>query len=370
MINSVRERFWVPRARQAAKKVVNRCVLCARFRMKPIVSPYPPLPTCRVEKAKPFDTTGLDFAGPLYARSSEGSDRKVYIVLFTCAVTRALHLELVSDMSSPAFLLAFRRFIARRGLPSTIYSDNALTFKRTSRELQGLWKVMEQDDFQDFIANQRISWKFIVEAAPWWGGWWERLVGTVKTALRKVLGRSCLCSEELSTILTEIEAVLNSRPLTYSENDASDPVAITPAHFLVGQPLTTLPEAMTKSDEMSTHDGNECRRRFQHQQKMTEDFWKRWKHEYLLQLPSAHRSPTHRSTNLKVGDIVLVDVPKTPKLFWPLARVQEVYPGTDGLVRACTVRLPGGKLIKRPVQKLRLLELDSATLEAPEDVGD
>lgn len=191
----------------------------------------------------------------------------MYIVLFTCSVTRAVHLELVSDMSSAAFLLAFRRFIARRGLPRTIYSDNALTFKRTSRELQKIWKVLQEDGFQDFIANQRIRWKFIVQAAPWWGGWWERLIGTVKTALRKVLGRSCLSSEELSTILTEVEAVLNSRPLTYSDNDPSEPTAITPAHFLVGHQLTTLPEVTTMSDSTRRHDENDYRRRFQHRQK-------------------------------------------------------------------------------------------------------
>lgn len=124
------------------------------------------------------------------------------------------------------------------------------------------------------------------------------------------------------------------------------------------------------SDSTRRHDENDYRRRFQHRQKMMEDFWKRWKHECLLRLPSAHRSPTHRSTNLKVGDIVLVDIPNAPKLLWPLARVQEVYPGADGLVRACSVRLQGGKVIKRPVQKLRRLELDSAMLEAAEDVGD
>ncbi|KAH7980508.1 hypothetical protein HPB49_016807 [Dermacentor silvarum] len=100
------------------------------------------------------------------------------------------------------------------------------------------------------------------------------------------------------------------------------------------------------------------------------DFWKRWKPEYLLRLLSAHRSPTHHSRNLKVGDIVTVNIPKTPKLFWPLAQVQEVYPGADGFVRACLIRLQGGKVFKRPVEKLHRLELDVTTFEAPEDVGD
>lgn len=194
-------------------------------------------------------------------------------------------------------------------------------------------------------------------------------MATVKMALCKVLGGDCLCAEELSTILTEVEAVLNSRPLTYCDSQASKPVALTPAHFLVGQQLTTLPESRTLPDRVASEDSNDYQRRFQHRQKIMDDFWKQWKHEYLLRLPSAHRLPTHHSRSLKIGDIVIVDIPNMPKLFWPLARVQEVYPGADGLVHTCSVQLQGGKILKRPVQKIHRLELDAATSEAPEDVG-
>lgn len=162
-------------------------------------------------------------------------------MLFTCAVTRAVHLELVHDMTTASFLLAFRRFVSRRGLCRVVYSDNALTFKRATKELTELWNVMRHPDVIDHFSNAGIEWKFIVERAPWWGGFYERLVRSVKGALKKVIGRRVLDSQELATILTEVEAVLNSRPLTYVYNEVGEGTPLTPAGFLTGRRLTTLP---------------------------------------------------------------------------------------------------------------------------------
>ncbi|GFX25813.1 integrase catalytic domain-containing protein [Trichonephila clavipes] len=189
------------------------------------------LPRDRITQSPPFQIVGIDFTGAILVKDNQGT-RKSYVSLFTCAVTRAVHLELVSDMSIKCFLLALRRFLARRGNCKVIYSDNARTFKAAERELAYFANILKDSEFQNFVADKGIHWKFIVERVPWWGGFYERLVKTIKDPLRKILGRALLTFEELSTILSEVEIIINHRPLTYVENDPGEPEPLTPAHFL------------------------------------------------------------------------------------------------------------------------------------------
>ncbi|GFW59932.1 integrase catalytic domain-containing protein [Trichonephila clavipes] len=146
--------------------------------------------------------------------------------------TRGIHFDLASSMSTKHFLLAFRRFISRRGSCSIVYSDNAKSFKATSKDLIYFAKILKNLEFKDFISSRGITWKFIVERAPWWGGFYERLVKLVKDPLRKILGKALLTFEELATILIEIEYTVNSRPLTYVMDDFSEPNPLTPLDFL------------------------------------------------------------------------------------------------------------------------------------------
>ncbi|GFQ91937.1 integrase catalytic domain-containing protein [Trichonephila clavata] len=197
-----------------------------------------PLPRDRIEQSPPFAVTGLDFAGPIFVKNSK---EKFYILLCTCAVTRALHLELVTSLTTEAFLLAFRRFISRRGLCTVIYSDNARTFKRAETELRRLWTIINHPDMKEFCAASKgVKWKYIIERVAWWGGFYERIVRSVKTILRKVIGKSSLTSEELETVLCEIEAVLNSRPITYIDSDSTGNFPLTPSHLLLMRRLTSL----------------------------------------------------------------------------------------------------------------------------------
>ncbi|KAL0146824.1 hypothetical protein M9458_057763, partial [Cirrhinus mrigala] len=199
-----------------------------------------PLPRDRITETPPFKVTGVDFAGPLYVKN----DRvlcNAYITLFTCAVTRAVHLELVSSQSTESFLLALKRFISRRGLCKIIYSDNAKRFKRANQDLSELWQAIKDPQLLEYFSGKGIVWRFIVERAAWWGGFWERLVRSVKTCLRMVLGRASITFEEMSTLLMEVEATLNSRPLTFVHNEVDEPQPLTPAHFLVSERLTALP---------------------------------------------------------------------------------------------------------------------------------
>lgn len=229
--------------------------------------------------------------------------------------------------------------------------------------------ALVQEVFKSYIAEHRINWKFIVEAAPWWGGWWERLVRSVKTALKKVLGRSSLCFEALTTVLAEVEAMVNSRPLTYLYSEVGEPSVITPAHFLIGQSLTVLPETSLSNDRPGCVTQKETARQFQYRKIIMEHFWKRWRSEYLLELRSAHRYPVTNTCSLKVDDVVIVENNRASKLFWELGRIVETYPGTDGIVRACLVKQQNGTLIKRPAQKLYLLEIRPSQLQAREDVA-
>ncbi|XP_035217101.1 uncharacterized protein LOC118190495 [Stegodyphus dumicola] len=174
-----------------------------------------PLPAFRVQQSAPFTVIGIDYAGPLFVKDSKN---KQYILLINCAVTRSVHLELISNMTADTFLLAFRRFVSQRGLCSVIFPDNARTFKRAELELKQIWSVMNHPEVKNFYAANGIKWKYeyIVERAACWGGFYERIVRSVKVALRKILVKSSLTTEQLQTVLIEIEGMINSRPISYA----------------------------------------------------------------------------------------------------------------------------------------------------------
>ena len=270
----VRERYWVLKGRQLVKQILPHCYICRRLKVKPVQQVTAPLPRDRVTESPPFEVTGVDFAGPLYVKTS-GQAKKAYIALFTCAVTRAVHLELVSDQTTENFLLALKRFIARRGLCKVIYSDNAKTFKRADQDLKELWKSIKGSELTEF---KGITWKFIAERAAWWGGFWERLVRSVKTCLKRVMDKASLNFEELTTMLAEVEAVLNSRPLSYVHNDTSESQPLSPSHFLVRKRLTSLPpKTMLPTSQANNASREDMGRRWRYRQRLLTSFWNSWK---------------------------------------------------------------------------------------------
>ena len=203
-LTELRSRFWIVRGRQFVRKVLHGCRECKRHEGKPYAAPDPPaLPSFRTSVDRPFTYTGIDFAGPLYVKDGEG---KVYMVIYTCGVSRAVHLDIVSNLTAGSFLQSFSRFAARRGVPLEVKSDNGKTFKSAAKSLQALFDLPE---VRRHFEQQRIKWTFNLEKAPWWGGFFERLIKSVKRCLKKVLGCSRLATEELYTVLLEIEATLN-----------------------------------------------------------------------------------------------------------------------------------------------------------------
>ena len=236
----LRSRFWVPRGRQQVKRVLNRCLTCKWLDAKALAAPNTaPLPDFRVAKSLPFSNTGIDFAGPLFVKTGQGDMRKAYIALFTCCVARAIHLELIDDLNTLTFMNCFRRFCSRRGTPRLINTENAKTFKAANKLLN---KLAKDHTFVEYLVHRRIKWKFNLPLSPWWGGYFERMVGSVKRCLRKVLKNARLSFDELHTVLTEVENILNSRPLTYLYDELE--TTLTPSHLIYGYRLSSLSEGI------------------------------------------------------------------------------------------------------------------------------
>ncbi|XP_052271453.1 uncharacterized protein LOC127872162 [Dreissena polymorpha] len=195
----------------------------------------PPLPKDRVSDEAPFTVTSVDFTGALHVREKTGI-HKVYICLFTCASNRAVHLEVVPDLPEETFMLAFRRFVSRRSVPKFMMSDNATTFRAAASHIHRM-----THNTQACLAARGTEWKFIQQRAPWYGGWWERLIGITKKTIKKVLGNASVDLHTLQTVVTLVEAIINDRSLTFVSTSREDPEPLTPAHLLYGKRMTSLP---------------------------------------------------------------------------------------------------------------------------------
>ncbi|XP_011859087.1 PREDICTED: uncharacterized protein LOC105556601, partial [Vollenhovia emeryi] len=233
------------------------------------------LPRERVARARAFLQTGVDYAGPIQLRASKGRGQrafKAFVAVFICLSTRAVHLEVVSDYSADAFLAALRRFISRRGICCTLFSDCGTNFVGADAQLRAMFSarspVLQQ--IKARTATEGISWRFNPPSAPHFGGIWEAAVRSLKHHLRRVLGNHKLTFEEMSTLLAQVEACLNSRPLQALSDDPEDLTALTPGHFLVGSALTAIPEPSLRDLPMNRLT------RWQLLQQMRDHFWKRW----------------------------------------------------------------------------------------------
>ncbi|XP_055928117.1 uncharacterized protein LOC129959324 [Argiope bruennichi] len=278
------------------------------------------LPSSRITKSRPFERVGVDFAGSLVTKCQplrKATQFKSYLCLFICTATRAVHLELVSSMSTEAFLAALRRFIARRGHPTDILSDNGSNFIGSDNYLKQLFKLVQDQSVQNFLTVRNISWKFIPPYAPNFGGVWESSIKLAKRHLFKTCQGHLLNFEELSTLLCQIEACINSRPLVPLSNDPADLRALT-----LG-----------------------------------------WTRDVLHHLQARRKWHQHRPP-LSVGDLVLIQADNMPPLSWPLARILEILLGTDGIPRVALLRTPSGPA-KRAIN--RLIALPVPTCRAPED---
>ena len=211
VLSHLGDEFWILRARQNIKKILPICFSCKIASNARGQEVEAPLPAECVQTSTPFAVTGLDFASPLYTKKDQSANS--YVLLLTCATTRALHLEVSSHMSFDRFLMALDRFVCRRGLPHSLYSDNATTFQAVRRELAEMCTILNYPQIPHYFAHRGITWKFIVPRTAWWAGWWERMVGTSKRFIRKVLAKRQVDDDKLNTqFWLELKPLLTHAP--------------------------------------------------------------------------------------------------------------------------------------------------------------
>ena len=364
-LNLMRQRYWVLRGREQVKRLVRRCTVCKKLEGLPFKTVFnPDLPRFRVDEAPPFSNVGIDFAGPLLVKGKDKHEAvKTYVCLFTCAATRAVHLELVDSLNVETFIRAFRRFCARRGLPALLITDNAKTFKSASTEVK---KLLRSPRLSEYFVLRGVKWRFIPELSPFQGGFWERLVRSTKRCLNKVIGRAFLSHDELATILIEIEGVINSRPLTYVTDD-SDGISypLTPSQLINGRNLCSVPND-AYFDIVNTYEA--LSKRAKYNRRLLSQFTNRWKKEYLLSLLEKYKPRNNSMFNpdIKINDVCIIRNEQVKRAFWKLCKVEELLTGADGSTRAAKVSVISNdgnkKVLVRSLKHLIPLEIEISHL--------
>lgn len=350
----IRERYVIIHCRNRVKWLIKKCVTCARIRGELMTQQMSALPAARSSQSRPFSHTGVDYIGPFQMKNGSykcKNSHKIWIAIFVCFSTRAIHLELCNDYSTNTFLAAFKCFTARRGLPSDLYSDQATNFKGANAEMKRAFKAIMQDpDVCNTLASQQVQWHFIPPSAGHWGGLWESGVKSFKHHFRRVLGSLIPTRDELHTILCQIEACLNSRPLSQLRDDPTEEPAVTPGHSLIGASLQSVPEpSILEEDE-------KLLTRWQTTTRIVQNFWKRWRTDYLHTLQNRPKWAEEQE-NLKAGDIVLLRHPDHPPCDWGMAKVIQVMPSKDQLVRQVKIQTQKTKLV-RPITALCKLPVE------------
>ncbi|XP_074096713.1 uncharacterized protein LOC141525910 [Cotesia typhae] len=373
----LRRQCWILGGRAPIKSFIQHCLVCARIRAVRTQQLMAPLPSSRVTPSLVFETTGVDYAGPITLKTFQGRGAKKFkgwIAVFICFSTSAIHLEAVSDYSTEAFLKAFRRFSSRRGICKTLHSDCGTNFKGADNELKRLFSkaTSESKELQRLLTNDGTNWKFNPPGAPHMGGKWEAAVKSVKRHLQLSISETSFTFEDFSTLLAQVEAVLNSRPPSFTfedfstllaqveavlnsrplsalSDDPEDLSALTPGHLIRGAALNSIPEpSLTSVNESRLSQFQRIQERFQ-------QFWNRWSAECL----SAHQSISkwrNQQDDIKLGSLVLITDERLPPSKWPLARIIQLHPGKDVLTRVVTLKT-ATSIFTRPIVKLALLPL-------------
>lgn len=352
MLAYIRRAYWIIDGPNEVRQYVKRCTVCFRYSAKPENQLMSALPAARVVPSRPFRNCAMDYSGAIMVRSAKGRGHhatKAYVVVFVCLATKAVHVELAGDLTTTGFIAAYERFTARRGCCTDIYSDNATNFVGAAKFLKSERKIFN-NKVQTALANKGTTWHFSPPLSPHFNGLAESAIRSVKHHIRRVIGESKLTFEEFTTVLAKIEACLNSRPLCPLNSDPNDFEALTPGHFLIGEPITTV----VQRDILECKPSALTRWQLTHQ--IVQRFWKRWSVEYLHTLQQ-RRKWQQPKDNLRVNDMVLIIEDNLSPAKWALGRVSEVHPGNDGNVRVVTIRTKNSTL-KRSVVKVARLPID------------
>ncbi|XP_057318280.1 uncharacterized protein LOC130663179 [Microplitis mediator] len=354
---SVRQVYWPLNGRSTTRSVIHKSVPCYRAKPRLLDHRMGILPAQRKTSSRPFLRVGVDYCGPFYIKEKRHRNRgliKVYVAVYICMCTKAVHLELVSDLTTEAFIASLKRLFARRGKSVGIHSDVANNFVGAKNELTELYNMFNSEAHWNAIFNfcneEKISWHFIPPRSPHFRGIWEAAVKSFKHHLVRTVGDVLLTFQQLETYIIEIEAILNSRPISPMSSDPNDLLPLSPTHFLIGSPLTSFPEidlSETPANRLSA---------WQHAQQLEQHVWTRWHKEYLQQLIKFSGSRS-QPPNLKVGSLVLIFEENLPPSKWALGRIVTVHPGQDAIVRVVTLKTKTGEY-QRCVKKLCPLPID------------
>ena len=348
--------YHVLGGRVLSRTICRKCVTCRKQAAKSASQLLGQLPPFRVEPQHVFLNTGMDFCGPFLVRM--GYTRKpvmikVFLAIFLCMATKAVHLEVVSDLKTSALIASLDRFVARRGLPLHLHSDNGSNYIGAKNQLAAFYDMMTsaatKEALSQYLFKHQITWHHSPQRAPHFGGLWEAAVKSSKFHLKRILGQERLTFEELSTVVCQVESFLNSRPLgPITSHDVEGSSPLTPSHFLIGRPAMAYPKPPVKGKPTTLQRWDIC-------QKATKEFWDRWSQEYLQHLQKATR--WHRKQrNFQVNDLVMLTDGSHFKAQWSMARVTQVYPGKDGLVRAVDVQLETRVMPRTYTTKEQLVE--------------
>ncbi|XP_062713303.1 uncharacterized protein LOC134290245 [Aedes albopictus] len=365
LLTAIREEFWPIDGRRLVRSVVRNCFRCQRLDPVPAQQQIGQLPASRVTPSRPFSVVGVDYAGPFYLKPihKRAAPTKSYLCLFVCFSTKAVHLELVCELSTSAFLAALRRFISRRGRPSHIHSDNGKNFEGAKNELAQLFALLsdahQANEICSFCASEGITWHLTPPKAPHFGGLWESAIKVAKKHIYRVVGSSRYSYEDLCTLFAQIEAVMNSRPLLPMSDDPNDLAALTPGHFLTGSSLLALPDPDFRNIPTSQLD------HYWKLQHLLQRFWTHWQQEYLQELQRDTKCYA-RNEDILPGRLVIVVDEQQPTTRWPLARIIQLHPGPDSITRVVSLRTAKG-IIKRPVAKVCILPFAPADSASPVD---
>lgn len=335
----VKHKFWPINLVRTVRKVTRGCKICFRYIGKPNNQMMASLPHARVNPGVAFQRTGVDYAGPFKLRASltkRSSIVKCYVAMFKCMMTGAIHLELVTSLTTKSFILAFDRFVSRRGLIEEMYSDNGGAFHAADKEFTEAFKECSQH-IVDYVTYKGIRWIFTTPLAPHAGGVYEIGVKLFKHHLTRSVGDHSYDFELFYTLLTKIEADINSRPLLALSNDPDNMQILTPAHFLVFKELNARPERNlipSKEGLLTAIDRVHRTRQF---------FWNEWSTHYLHTLQTRPKGFQDVS-EYKVDQLVLIMENNTSPRKWRTARIINLFPGKDGVVRNVRLKTEKGEL--------------------------
>ncbi|KAK3895047.1 hypothetical protein Pcinc_001215 [Petrolisthes cinctipes] len=342
-----RRLYWILKGRKLVKKTVHQCITCKKLRGKTEVQQMADLPASRVTPYEPpFTRVRVDYFGPFMVKRAR-SKVKRYGCIFTCLSIRAVHIEVSYTLDTDSFINALERFIARRGEPKEIWSDNGTNFVGAQRELHRSIKDWNQNQIHEHLLKREITWKFNPPEASHMGGVWERQIRTVRAVLAGVIKQQTLDDESLVTLIAVVESIINGRPITKLSDDPRDDRPLTPNHILRLGTGQILPAGKFETGDM-------YRRRWKQVQYLADIFWHRWLREYLPTLQE-HQKWMKPKRNVMKGDLILVKQDNYPRNQWPLGLVTETYTSPDGLVRSVTIRTAKGTYT-RPITKICVLE--------------